>query len=78
MADEPSINPLIELTQHAMSEVNNIILERLQSDVPLIPQLAGHLIAAGGKRLRPMLCIASSMAGIGAAFFVTLRVGFLF
>ena len=61
MADEPSINPLIELTQHAMSEVNNIILERLQSDVPLIPQLAGHLIAAGGKRLRPMLCIASSM-----------------
>ena len=37
MVDEPSINPLIEFTQHAMSEVNNIILERLQSNVPLIP-----------------------------------------
>ena len=32
----------------------------MQSPVPLIPQLAGHLIAAGGKRLRPMLTLASA------------------
>ena len=34
----------------------------MHSDVPLIPQLAGHLIAAGGKRLRPMLTIAAAHA----------------
>ncbi|MBK8173821.1 MAG: polyprenyl synthetase family protein [Rhodospirillales bacterium] len=32
----------------------------MQSPVPLIPQLAGHVIAAGGKRLRPMLTLAAS------------------
>ena len=62
MIDKPSLNPLVALTQQSMSEVNKVILDRLQSDVSLIPQLAGHLIAAGGKRLRPMLCIAASMA----------------
>ena len=62
MTDKPSLTPLVALTQQSMSEVNKVILDRLQSDVSLIPQLAGHLIAAGGKRLRPMLCIAASMA----------------
>ena len=62
MTDKPSLSPLVALTQQSMSEVNKVILDRLQSDVSLIPQLAGHLIAAGGKRLRPMLCIAASMA----------------
>ena len=32
----------------------------MQSPVVLIPQLAGHIIAAGGKRLRPMLTLASA------------------
>ncbi|MBO6782249.1 MAG: polyprenyl synthetase family protein [Alphaproteobacteria bacterium] len=32
----------------------------MQSEVPLIPELAGHLVAAGGKRLRPLLTIASA------------------
>ena len=62
MPHKPSLNPLFALTQQSMSEVNKVIMDRLQSDVSLIPQLAGHLIAAGGKRLRPMLCIAASMA----------------
>ncbi len=65
MYNKPSLNPLIVITQKAMSEVNRVILDRLQSDVPLIPQLAGHLIAAGGKRLRPMLSIASSLVSSG-------------
>ncbi len=30
----------------------------MQSEVPLIPELAGHLIAGGGKRMRPMLTLA--------------------
>src|SRR3954462_5101745 len=41
-----------------MNHVNAVILERMQSEIPLIPELAGHLIAGGGKRMRPMLTLA--------------------
>jgi octaprenyl-diphosphate synthase len=37
--------------------VNQIIVQRMQSPVALIPQLAGHIVASGGKRLRPMLTL---------------------
>jgi octaprenyl-diphosphate synthase len=44
--------------------VNQAIIDRMQSPVALIPELAGHLIASGGKRLRPMLTLAcASMLG---------------
>ena len=43
-----------------MAAVNSIILEKMHSDIPLIPELAGHLIAAGGKRIRPLLTLASA------------------
>ena len=43
-----------------MNHVNAIILDRMQSKIPLIPALAGHLIAGGGKRMRPMLTLASA------------------
>ena len=39
-------------------KTNAVILDKMQSPVALIPQLAGHIIAAGGKRLRPMLTLA--------------------
>ncbi len=42
------------------TRVNALVLARMQSPVALIPQLAGHIIAAGGKRLRPMLTLASA------------------
>ena len=44
-----------------LSKVNRIILDRMDSRAPLIPQLAGHIIASGGKRLRPMLTLASAL-----------------
>jgi len=43
-----------------MNGVNAVILERMQSRVALIPELAGHLIAGGGKRMRPMLTLATA------------------
>jgi octaprenyl-diphosphate synthase len=55
-----SLDPMLALTAHDMNLVNATILERMQSDIPLIPELAGHLIAGGGKRLRPMLTLASA------------------
>lgn len=56
----PSLDPMMELVSEDMQAVNAVILEKMQSPVALIPQLAGHIIAAGGKRLRPMLTLASA------------------
>ena len=54
----PSLDPLMALVASDMNGVNSVILERMQSKVALIPELAGHLIAGGGKRMRPMLTLA--------------------
>ena len=56
----PSLDRLGGLTLADMAGVNKVILEQMQSPVLLIPQLAGHIIAAGGKRLRPMLTLSSA------------------
>ena len=57
-AREPSLDPLMQLVAGDMNGVNAVILDRMQSKVALIPELAGHLIAGGGKRMRPMLTLA--------------------
>ena len=59
-ATVPSLNPMLALTAAGMNSVNAVILDRMQSEIPLIPALAGHLIAGGGKRMRPMLTLASA------------------
>ncbi|SEI76650.1 octaprenyl-diphosphate synthase [Sphingobium sp. AP50] len=55
---EPSLTPILNLVASGMEQVNAVIIDRMQSRIPLIPELAGHLIAGGGKRLRPMLTLA--------------------
>jgi octaprenyl-diphosphate synthase len=54
----PSLDPMIQLVSPDLNHVNSVILQRMQSEVALIPELAGHLIAGGGKRMRPMLTLA--------------------
>ena len=56
----PSLDAIIGLVAADMNGVNAVILERMQSKVALIPELAGHLIAGGGKRMRPMLTLAAA------------------
>jgi len=48
-----------------MAAVDALILDRMQSDVPIIPKLAEHLVSAGGKRLRPLMTVAAARA-VGA------------
>ncbi len=57
---EPGLEPLMALVATGMNSVNAVILDRMQSRIPLIPALAGHLIAGGGKRMRPMLTLSSA------------------
>jgi octaprenyl-diphosphate synthase len=62
-----SLAPLVALLGDDMALVNAQIIERLSADVPLIPELAGHLIAAGGKRIRPLMTLAGARLGGGDA-----------
>ena len=55
---QPSLDPMIHLVAEDMLRVNDAIRNRMTSQIPLIPELAGHLIAGGGKRMRPMLTLA--------------------
>ena len=61
-AREPkaSLQLLFDLVSEDMAGVNRIIMDKARSDVDLIPELARHLIDSGGKRLRPMLTLASA------------------
>lgn len=54
------VRALVALCEADMADVNALITDRMQSDVPTIPALAEHLISAGGKRLRPLLCVAAA------------------
>jgi len=59
-----SIDHLAKLVAADMERVNRTILARTGSEVAMIPEVANHLIASGGKRLRPMLTIAmAALAG---------------
>lgn len=58
-----SLSPLDELSvllESDMKAVNAMIVARMDSPVPMIPELAGYLIAAGGKRIRPLMTLAST------------------
>jgi len=57
---KPSLDALIALTGEDIKKVNQLIVDNMQSPVVLIPQLAAHIVAAGGKRMRPMLTLAAS------------------
>lgn len=61
-ARDPSdrLKPLLELVAADMQAINRIILDKAVSDVDMIPELAHHLIDSGGKRLRPMLTLATA------------------
>ena len=57
---KPSVDGLTDLVQGDLKSVNDVIIRHMDSPVELIPQLAGHLVASGGKRLRPMLTLGSA------------------
>jgi octaprenyl-diphosphate synthase len=57
---EPSIERLSVLVRADLERVNSLIIGRTGSEVTMIPEVANHLISSGGKRLRPMLTLATS------------------
>ena len=59
-ASPPDLDDLTALVRDDMERVNRLILARTGSRVAMIPEVANHLISSGGKRLRPMLTLATA------------------
>jgi octaprenyl-diphosphate synthase len=55
-----AVAALQHLTKDDLGRVNAVILDCMRSPVAMIPELAGHLVQAGGKRLRPMMTLAAA------------------
>jgi octaprenyl-diphosphate synthase len=55
-----ALTRLTAMLDEDLQAANRAIVARMDSPVALIPQLAAHLVAAGGKRLRPLLTLASA------------------
>ena len=59
-ANRSALDRLSGFVAEDMERVNRLIVERMASPVALIPQLASHIVAAGGKRMRPMMTLAAA------------------
>ncbi len=56
------IDSLRALVSDDFEAVNALIIEIIKSPVPMINDIANHIINAGGKRLRPLLVLLASRA----------------
>lgn len=60
----PDLDPALEADlATGMQGVENLLREHIKGDYPLVEETSRHLVAAGGKRLRPLLTLISSHFG---------------
>ena len=60
----PDLDPALEADLAAgMQGVEHLLREHIKGDYPLVEETSQHLVAAGGKRLRPLLTLISSHYG---------------
>ncbi len=60
----PGIAPELEAElATSMQKVEDLLLSHIQGDYPLVEETSRHLVAAGGKRLRPLLTLLASHYG---------------
>jgi octaprenyl-diphosphate synthase len=61
-ASAMSLEEIRALVRPDLAAVDAMIRARLKSAVPLVDQVAEHIIGGGGKRLRPLLCVLAGRA----------------
>jgi len=60
----PGLAPELEAElKESMAKVESLLLSHIQGDYPLVEETSRHLVAAGGKRLRPLLTLLASHYG---------------
>ena len=65
----PGIAPGLEAElKEGMTKVESLLLSHIQGDYPLVEETSRHLVAAGGKRLRPLLTLLASHYGDKSRF----------
>ena len=52
--------PFYAVVEDDFRAVNQLIIDRLSSHIPMVEEIANYLIEAGGKRLRPLLVLLSA------------------
>jgi octaprenyl-diphosphate synthase len=57
-----TLDQIRALVRSDLANVDQVIRARLKSSVPLVDRVADHIIAGGGKRLRPLLVVLASRA----------------
>ena len=60
MVSSTPLDALADLVADDLNAVNELIVQRMHSSVEMIPRLASYIVSAGGKRLRPLLTLASA------------------
>jgi len=56
--NQKKFDDLQQLVIKDLKKVDVLIKEKIKNKISYIPKIAGHLVKAGGKRIRPMLCLA--------------------
>ena len=60
----PNVGIALEATLISqMAQVEDLLLSHTRSDYPFVDETAHHLVAAGGKRLRPLLTLLTAQFG---------------
>jgi octaprenyl-diphosphate synthase len=74
---QEALEQIRELVQRELSAVDATIRERFHSSVTLVEQVAQHIIAGGGKRLRPLMVVLAGRACDGARLECILAAAFI-
>ena len=57
-----AINSIRALVSDDFNAVNDLIVNKIESQIGLIDDMSHHMIESGGKRLRPLLVLLASNA----------------
>lgn len=55
-----SLDAMYELIGDDLKQVDSLILARVKNEIPLISDIVTHIVASGGKRIRPALTLICS------------------
>ena len=53
------VTELTSICKEDLASINTVILDKLDSPIPLIKEITSYLINSGGKRLRPLFTCSS-------------------
>jgi octaprenyl-diphosphate synthase len=56
------VKDIYTVVEKDFDQVNQLIIDQLRSDVPMVEKIGQHIIESGGKRMRPLLVLLASKA----------------